>query len=143
MRRSILIAAAVLGSVSTQSYAAEEKQVRIPGIYTNMAYIEDAGDLVGTEIFIISTGDGYVAFFQCWTGSSTHPVTFPVEVAGETISFTVPEDSSCKEGDYKGRISKSGFDGTWTHKMLDGSSKKDPVHLKRGKSYFQSKSDWK
>jgi len=136
-RRSILIVAAISIAVSTRSYGAEVQQARIAGIYSNLGDFLETGDVLGTEIFIIPTGSSeYVAFYQCWEGESTQPLTFPVKVVGQTISFTVPEDS-CGDGTYKGRISKAGFDGTRTHRLLDGSSKNEPVHLKRGKSYWQ------
>jgi len=136
-RRSILIVAAISIAVSTQSYGAEVRQARIAGIYSNIVDFVETGDVLGTEIFVIPTGGReYVAFYQCWEGESTLPLTLPVEVAGQTISFTVPEDS-CGSGTYNGRISKAGFDGTWTIRLLDGSSKNQPVHLKRGKSYWE------
>ena len=136
-RRSILVVAAISIAVSTQSYGAEVQQARIAGIYSNIVEFVETGDILGTEIFIIPTGGSeYVAFYQCWGGEFTNPLTLPVKVEGQTISFTVPENS-CGEGTYKGRISKVGFDGTYTHRMLDGSSKNQPVRLRRGKSHWQ------
>jgi hypothetical protein len=139
MERRCSLAAALAISVVllTQAYSAEEQKPRVPGIYSDLAFNNDAGDLLGTEMFIIPIGHSeYVAFFQCWGGESTQPVTVPVKVNGDAISFTV-RSPSCGVGAYKGRISKNAFDGTVTRRLTDGSSKTEPVHLKRKQSYWQ------
>jgi hypothetical protein len=93
----------------TQAYPAEEQKPRVPGIYSDLAFKSDAGDLLGTEMFIIPIGFGeYAVFFQCWGGESTQPVTVPVKVNGDAISFTV-RSPSCGVGAYKGHISKNTF----------------------------------
>jgi hypothetical protein len=129
-RRCFLVAALAISVVPlTQAYAAEEQKPRVPGIYSDLAYSNEGGDLLGTEIFIIPIGNSeYVAFFQCWGGESTQPVTVPVKVSGDAISFTV-RLPSCGVGAYKGRISKNAFDATVTRRLTDGSSKTEPVHL--------------
>jgi hypothetical protein len=139
MRGSGLLVAAVAicAAPSTHIYAAEEQRVRVTGIFSNLAYSEEGGDLLGTEIFLITIGRlEYVAFFQCWGGEATRPVTVPVKVNGDMISFAV-RGASCGDGAYSGRISKAGFDGAWTYRLLDGGSRAEPVHLKRKQSYWQ------
>jgi hypothetical protein len=137
-RRCPSVAAlAIFVVLLTRAYSAEEQKPRVPGIYSDLAFNSDAGDLLGTEMFVIPIGSGeYVAFFQCWGGESTQPVTVPVKVIGDAISFTV-RSPSCGVGAYKGRISKNAFDGTATRCLTDGGSKTEPVHLKRKQSYWQ------
>jgi hypothetical protein len=138
-RHSLVLAITICGAVSTQACAVERQKVRVPGIYSSLVYSEEGGDLLGTEIFIVPSdlaNLAYVVFVQCWEGGSTPPVTVPVKVSGDSISFTVP-GPSCAEGTYKGRISKAGFDGTFMRRLVDGTSKAEPVHLKRKPSYWQ------
>jgi hypothetical protein len=134
---SLVVAVAIGAALSTHTCAAAEQKARVTGIYSNLAYNEEGGDLLGTEIFIITIGRGeYVTFFQCWGGEATQPVTVPVKVNGDMISFAV-RGALCGDGLYKGRIGKAGFDGTRTYPLLDGGSRTEPVHLKRKQSYWQ------
>jgi hypothetical protein len=133
----LILALSIGATLSTHICAAEEQKVHVTGIYSDLAYSEEGGDLLGTEIFLITIGRlEYVAFFQCWGGEATRPVTVPVNVNGDMISFAV-RGASCGDGAYKGRISKAGFDGMWTHRLLDGGSRVEPVRLKRKQSYWQ------
>ncbi len=133
----LVVAMAIGAAPSTNAYAAEEQKAHVTGIYSDLAYNEEGGDLLGTEIFVIYVGRlEYVTFFQCWGGEAARPVTVPVKVNGDMISFAV-RGALCGDGAYKGRITKAGFDGTLTHHLLDGESRVEPVHLKRKQSYWQ------
>jgi len=117
--------------------SAADTKPRITGIYSDMSYHQESGDLVGTEIFVVYTPNEYVAFFQNWEGGSSRPVVVPVQVSGDTIAFKVPEPS-LGAGEYIGRVGKTGFDGTVRYRRPDGTSgKAEPIHLKRKKSYWQ------
>jgi hypothetical protein len=116
---------------------AVETKVRIPGIYSNLYYNREGGDLLGTEIFIVfADSDGYVAFVQCWQGGTTMPVVVPVKVDGDKLSFSIPAPS-LGEGEYKGTISAAGFDGTWRRRDTRDGFSEEKIHLKRTKSYWQ------
>lgn len=122
--------------MSHQSIASEKK-VHITGIYSDLSFNREGGDLLGTELFIVSAGaHGYVAFVQSWQGGTNIPLVVPVQLDGNKISFTVPAPSLA-EGQYNGSISKTGFDGIWRHSLASGSLTEDKVHLKRKKSYWQ------
>jgi hypothetical protein len=44
---------------------AAEKKIRITGIYSDPYYNQEGGDLLGTEIFLVSAQEhGYFAFVQ-------------------------------------------------------------------------------
>lgn len=120
------------------SSAKAADQSQVTGIYSDLYYNDEGGDLLGTEIFIVVTGQGsdYAVFFQNWEGGSTFPVVVPAQVDGDKITFKVPPPSDAA-GTYSGRIGKKGFDGTWKHKDDDGSYRTEPIHLGRKKSYWQ------
>jgi hypothetical protein len=117
--------------------SAADSKTQITGIYSDLYYNEEGGDLLGTEVFIVfADHDGYVAFVQCWGGGTTRPVVVSVDVKLDTVSFKVPEPALCA-GSYKGRITISGLRGTWTHEVDGGGTETEPVHLSRRHSYWQ------
>jgi len=116
---------------------ASEPKIQITGIYSDLYYNREGGDLLGTELFIVGAGShGHMAFVQSWQGGTGVPVVVPIQVDGNKVTFSVPEQS-LGEGKYEGRISRTGFDGTWHHPLASGGFAEDPIHLKRKKSYWQ------
>jgi hypothetical protein len=116
---------------------AAEKKIRITGIFSDLYYNQEGGDLLGTEIFLVSAQEhGYFAFVQSWAGGTTPPVVVPVQVDGDKVTFAVPAPS-LGEGNYEGRISGTGFDGTCRHPLASGGFSEEPIHLKRKKSYWE------
>ncbi len=91
-----------------------------------MRYIADAGDVVGTEVLIVFTGDGYRAVVQIAEGVPEVPVVVPTEVEGTDVSFTLPTDY----GNLR-------FTGRVTRAALVGTLGSERVSLRRGKSYWQ------
>jgi len=132
----VAVATSVVLTLSFRASATDTK-AHITGIYSDLEYNQEGGDLLGTEIFIVySADDSFVGFVQCWEGGTTRPDVVPIKVSGDTISFKVLAPS-LGEGTYKGRVVKTGFDGEWTHPSADGTSKTEPIHLKRKQSYWQ------
>jgi hypothetical protein len=116
---------------------AVEKKIRITGIYSDLNYNQEGGDLLGIEIFIVNAQEhGFFAFFQSWAGGTTAPVVVPVQVDDDKVIFAVPAPS-LGEGNYEGRISATGFDGSCRHPLASGGVSEEPIHLKRKKSYWQ------
>ena len=60
--------------VATLPVIAAEKSARITGIYSDLRYHEEAGDLLGTEIFIVYAAGGYTAFVQSAEGEPEEAV---------------------------------------------------------------------
>lgn len=130
------IAAAAVVVMSGPVEASEQK-VRITGIYSDLYYNREDGDLGGTELFIVGAGElGYAAFIQIWEGGTTMPVVVPVQVNGDKVTFSVPAPS-LGEGQYQGHITQNGFVGSWRHRLAGGGFTEDPIHLRRKKSYWQ------
>ncbi len=134
--QAVAAAAAAVVVMSAPLQASAQK-VRITGIYSDLYYNRDDGDLGGTELFIVGVGElGYAAFIQHWEGGTTMPVVVPVEVNGDKVTFSVPAPS-LGEGQYQGRITQNGFDGSWRHPLASGGFAEDPIQLRRKKSYWQ------
>jgi hypothetical protein len=59
----------------------------VAGVYSDLKYIREAGDLVGREIFIVFGGDfGYFAVIQCAEGWPGRPVLVAAKVEGSESS---------------------------------------------------------
>lgn len=133
VRAAVLVATT---SFASTTVANPTPAARVPGIYSDLTYNNESGDLHGTEIFIVvAPGDNevrYVVFFQSWGEGGFDPIAIPAKVDGDSVSFIVPPPSVFA-GEYKGRVSKSGFDGSY---HLDNGST-SPIHLKRKKSYWE------
>jgi hypothetical protein len=134
LRAVMTIAATVILTV-VQLHAAGQK-VRITGIYSDLYFNQESGDLLGNEIFIVYASGGYVAFVQESLGEPRMPSVVPVLVDGDTVSFAVPDPSGGKD-EYKGRISAAGFDGTLRHQQARGELAEQTIHLRRKKSYWE------
>jgi hypothetical protein len=123
-----LIATAALAQTKPPS---PQKQFRVTGTYTNMYYNAEGGDVIGDEIRIVQTRNGYQGVIQFAEGEPEELVIVGVEVVGAKISFSVP-DSSPYAGKFTGIIEKEILKGEF--KFKNGGT--DKVELKRGKSYW-------
>jgi len=104
----------------------------ITGTYTNMSYIEDAGDVVGYEIKIVFIGDGFQGALQIAEGVPGKLILVEVQSPDTKVSFSIPDSSGPYAGQFVGTIEGSVLKGEFRFK--DGGS--DKVELKRGKSYW-------
>lgn len=110
------------------TFAADKVPVKVTGMYTDMAYNAEGGDVLGTEIFVVNTNHGYYVVFQVGEGQPAVPVIVPAEVSGTSIRFVLP--SSIVGGTFTGIISPSRLTGSF-------SSNHQIIHLKRKVSYWQ------
>lgn len=123
-------------AVASQAGVAAES-VKVTGIFSDLYYNKQGGDLLGTEIFIVNAGDaGYAAFFQYWAGGTSPPLSVPVRVVGNEVTFAIPAPS-IGQGEYHGRIGPTGFDGVRRHPLANGGQQDEPVNLLRKSSYWQ------
>jgi len=63
------------------------------GIFSNMRYHEESGDLLGIEIFIFVADEGYYALFQESEGGPGKPYLVPIVISNETFNLTLPVSS--------------------------------------------------
>ena len=101
---------------------------RVTGIYSDMRYIDEAGDVVGTEVFVVYSAEGYYAVIQVAEGKPSVPTVVPMTVDGARVSFSLPGEQG--GGLFRGQVTDSSLSG----RFADGRA---PWDLKRGKSYWQ------
>ena len=130
MNLRAIIATALLAALAGSALSAPKAQ--ITGLFSSMGYVPEAGDVVGTEVFLIYDGAGYQVLLQCAAGPMGQAQLLPALVSYPSISFVVPSDSPtlCPRGEFKGKLSKGGLRGT-----IEGLSW--PGFLPRRKSYWQ------
>jgi hypothetical protein len=107
------------------------KPFRVTGTYSNMNYNAEGGDVIGDEVRIVYTRNGYQGVVQFAEGAPKELVIVSVEVVGTRISFSVP-DSSPYAGKFTGMVENGVLKGEFHFK----SGGADKVELKKGKSYW-------
>ena len=86
---SSIVIVAFLMVFTNLSFAEEYK---ITGIFSNLHYNEEGGDLLGEEIFISYGGDGsYYASVQCAQGGVRPPFLIKLEINTNKIAFNIPD----------------------------------------------------
>ena len=93
------------------------------GIFSDMRYVDKAGDVIGTEVFIVATGGGYCAVVQVAEGVPQDPVVVSAKIEGSAVSFVLPSAGGGLR-----------FVGTLTPDDLVGTLGSEKVRLRRGKS---------
>lgn len=113
----------------TAATAANARQPKPTGMFSDMAYNDEGGDLLGTEIFVTYARDGYFVVYQSSEGEPTTPVVVPATISGTSIKFSVPK-SIDPRGNFIGTIGLQELTGSF-------SGNKEVIHLKRKASYWQ------
>lgn len=128
---SALIALTATFSFGQSKRQSPPKPFRVTGTYSNMNYNTEGGDVLGDEVRIVYTRNGYQGVVQFAEGEPEELVIVTVEVVGTRISFSVPE-SSPYAGHFSGTIENGILKGEF-HFKTGGV---DRVELKKGKSYW-------
>lgn len=108
--------------------AGELKQ-RITGIYSDLTYHEESGDVLGDEVFVVFSNQGYFVVFQGSEGAPYRPVVVPAQVDGASISFVLPPQVDPR-GAFSGQLVNDELVGTFKN---NGQS----IRLKKRASYWQ------
>jgi hypothetical protein len=152
-RRAILAAlistfAAMIVTVCASEGAALPK---VTGFFTDMRYVEDAGDLIGTEVWIVSARGRYFATVVEASGAPNPPVVVPVQVTGSRVRFRITTHLVDQDGnpapdlieDFDGTITRSRFSGTITSHYdtqptkPQGEVNSERFSLRRGNTYWR------
>lgn len=113
-----------------------QQRPRVTGFFTDMHYISEAGDVVGTEVWIVGGRGEYWATVQMADGEPDPPVVAPVELSGSHVKFTVREPLVDQDGKPAPDLVIH-FEGTVTRDGLSGSVNGNKFSLKRRNSYWQ------
>jgi hypothetical protein len=125
---------ALLVSAFPISWAATpEPPLKISGIYSNLAFNSEGGDLLGTELMIVPRewkGDpAWSVFVQISEGGAPYTALVPLTLNGNKIAFTLPPGVPYGGMNFTGTISSIEI-------RLNTPSGQVEV-LRRGKSYWQ------
>lgn len=126
--RLALVMGAVCGVVSTSVSAAQSQRA---GIYSNLAFIEESGDLVGMEILLVPEGRGdgeYRAVVQLAEGGTPQIVVTSIVVKRDEFSLILKFDQ---------RMPEIKFMCLFKVNELECKTSASKETLKRGKSYWQ------
>jgi len=118
-------------AITCSAVSADQARSRVTGMYTDMRYVAEAGDVVGTEIFVVAGLHGgqavnYFVYCQTSHGMPDPPVLVPATVSGPKLEFELPMPWGRFIGDVVGNAIVGEFQGNKTR-----------VRLLRGSSYWQ------
>jgi hypothetical protein len=128
MRKKIVWSAVLMAFASIAS--AQNGRPMVSGVYSDLEYNQEGGDLLGMELLIIpSDPSGYRAFVQIAEGGPPYAVIVPLLVEGSRVEFTLPAGSAYSGEHFVGTLSST--------KLVLHSPQGKQETLKRGKSYWQ------
>ena len=106
-----VLAATMLFVVSQGLPAQATKPARITGTYTNLTFNREGGDLLGQELRIVLTRNGYQGVLQFSNGEPGEHIVVNINATGNKIEFTVP-DSYSEAGHFSGTIDSGTIRGS-------------------------------
>jgi hypothetical protein len=115
--------------VAVRGADASDRKVKVTGIYSDLAYNQEGGDVLGTELFIVLSRQGYYVLFQSSEGEPSVPVLVKAKVSGSSITFELPSEADPR-GEFVGKITNDEVIGSF---KANGQT----IHLKRKNSYWQ------
>jgi hypothetical protein len=116
-------------SLATNSAFAQTSKTKVAGVYSNLRYSQEGGDLLGMELLVVPSATGYTAFVQIAEGGAPYTAVVPVAVAGSQISFTLPPDGAYGGMRFDGELRGGSLVISWPAGTNET--------LRRGKSYWQ------
>ena len=127
--KSFLAVTALLGlTVFAANVSAQHHDQRITGIYSSLHRNAETGDLSGTELLIIPSNPGYIAFVQLAEGGVPSVAVAPVLVNGSRIELTMPLAAVPGGVRFTGSIKGNKLVGSWQYSGQEV--------LRRGTSYW-------
>src|SRR5262249_20593309 len=94
------------------------------------------GNLLGVEIFVIPSRDGYHVLFQGAGGRAYAPVLVPATVVNNRIEFTLPEGDGYT-GTFIGTLNDEELVGSFQPAQLNHLPDTWEFRLRRKASYWQ------
>ena len=109
---------------------AAQNRVHVTGIYSDLRYNAQGGDLLGMEVFVVVGPGGYFATVQCAGGEPAKPEIVPLAYANGRVDFTLTVAQPECGLHFRGSVTRTGLRG-----RFDGEAK--DRQLPRRKSYWQ------
>ncbi|MGH7404426.1 MAG: hypothetical protein ACREJA_00910 [Candidatus Methylomirabilales bacterium] len=132
INRLVTFLVCIMVSTSWHSVAAETN-LRYTGTFSSLEYHKEAGDLLGTEIKIVSTRKGYQGALQIAEGGPSELMVVDVFFEKDVIRFEIPKTYAVYGGArFEGKIDAKGIKGAFRYQTHVG----DPEYLVRGPSYW-------
>ena len=133
LSRSFLKPLAVLVLSTAGTNAGSAEPTPLSGIYSNLRYNSEGGDLLGMELLILpgkeSAAPVWTVVAQVAEGGAPCVSIASLRVAGADIEFTLPRDGECGELHFRGKLIGGSLRLWWDSGSIE--------NLKRGKSYWQ------
>lgn len=126
--RRLALCAMFFSGLAGAAHAATPEP-KIAGIYSDLHYSQEGGDLLGMELLVVPTESGYAAFVQIAEGGAPYTAMTPVGIAGTHVSFELPPGGAYGGVRFTGEWNGSSLVVTWPAG--------DVETLRRGKSYWQ------
>jgi len=120
----------------TISGSEAQQRPHVTGFFTDMHYIPEAGDVIGTEVWIVYARGQYYAAVQDAEGEPDPPVIVPVAVSGLHVTFSTKTRVRHSDGSYAPDFVTNYF-GTITNAGLMLSDSGPTRLLERRNSYWQ------
>lgn len=125
------VAAALLAGVVW----AGDDHPRYTGTFTSMYFDPETGDVVGAEIRIDRTPEGYRGTFRMAMGEPTRPAPIEPVFNGERITFSITDPFDGRSLTFDGRIDARGLRGPFLD--VNGDERRF-IDLKRAPSYWET-----
>lgn len=77
-----IVSWAIAVALTAATAPAQSPAVRVTGMYSDMRYIQQATDVLGTEVFIVADGAGYSAVVQVAEVVPSVPIVVPAAIKG-------------------------------------------------------------
>jgi hypothetical protein len=130
-RLSLALALLICFTATAVKVTLAQKQVKITGTFSDMHFVKEPGDLLGTEIKIVFAGGSYQGVLQFAEGGPSELVIVKIQKDGNKISFSISDDNPYA-GEFQGSVSSEALQGEFRFKS--GGTEKVTLH--RGKSYW-------
>lgn len=134
MKEWMIVAVVGASAVAPQALPAAQP-LKATGIYSDMSFNQESGDVLGIELYVVLSSKGYVVVFQSSEGEPTVPVVVVAKIEGDTIEFELPPGCAYA-GRFTGTLTDEGITGTFPSGRLGPKGNKI-IRLKRGKGYWQ------
>lgn len=108
----------------------EERAANIGGLYSNVEYNEEGGDLIGAELILIPDSEGMIAIFTSYENEMLPYAAANITQSGATLQFRTRTESG--EESYQGTLSAERI--TLRRDDVNADSEAEPIVLFKRKS---------